>query len=120
MDPNRSLAANGLGALFAAALVSASAAAERASPIAAGHALAREACAACHRVDRAQKPPPPVREDRSAAVPAPSFLAIARDKRNTRARLRLVITRPRHPMREQSFDRGDLDAIIAYILSLRR
>jgi len=88
--------------------------------IAAGASLARDACSACHRVSREQKPPAPVFDpDQQAAVHAPSFMSIARDRHKNAAYLRKVITRPHYPMREQSYDKDDLEAIVAYILSLR-
>jgi mono/diheme cytochrome c family protein len=105
-----------------AALVAAAgrAAAAPADRVAEGAALARDACSACHQVSPRQKPPPAVYDpDQAANVPAPSFMKIARDRRKTAAYLRQVITRPHYPMREQSFDPNDLDAIIAYIQSLR-
>ena len=88
--------------------------------IAYGATLARDACSACHQVTPRQKPPPPVfNPDEEASVAAPSFMKIARDNRTNATFLRKVITRPHYPMREQSYDRDDLDAIVAYILSLR-
>ena len=93
---------------------------DRKAQIVAGASLARDACSACHRVSRQQKPPAPVFDpDQQAAVHAPSFMSIARDRHKNAAYLRNVITRPHYPMREQSYDKDDLEAIVAYILSLR-
>jgi mono/diheme cytochrome c family protein len=95
-------------------------AAERNGKVSAGETLARDACSACHQVSLRQKPPPPVfDQDEQAGVRAPSFMVLARDPRKNATYLRKVITRPHYPMREQSFDKDDLDAIIAYIRSLR-
>jgi len=88
--------------------------------IVAGGSLARDACSACHQVSPRQKPPPPVFDpDQQTNVRAPTFMSIARDPRKNAAYLRKVITRPHYPMREQSYDKDDLEAIIAYIQSLR-
>ena len=57
--------------------------------------------------------------DERNGVAAPSFMKIASDPRNTENDLRQIITRPHYPMREQTFEKDDLDAIVAYILSLR-
>lgn len=113
----RALVSSVAAALVAAAGCAAAAPGDR---VAEGAALARDACSACHQVSPQQKPPPAVYDpDQSASVLAPSFMKIARDRRKSPAYLRHVITRPHYPMREQSFDPHDLDAIIAYILSLR-
>jgi len=85
-----------------------------------GKALAREACAACHQVTPEQQPPRPVyNPDEGNAVRAPSFVAIARDPTRTDDYLRAIITRPHYPMREQMIDNEDLEALVAYIGSLR-
>ncbi len=106
--------------LMLAALSATSLAAESGGRIEEGRALAQDACSACHQVSSDQKKPPPVVEERpESGIAAPSFAKIARDRRSNAAFLRKVITRPHYPMREQAFDEDDLDAIIAYILSLR-
>jgi hypothetical protein len=74
----------------------------------------------CHRVTLAQRWPAPVFDpDERNGVAAPSFMKIACDPRNTANHLRQIIKRPHYPMREQTFDKDDLDAIVAYTLSLR-
>ena len=110
----------GFGVGLLGLLAGESSASDRQARVAAGASLARDACSACHQVSPRQTPPAPVFDpDQQATVPAPSFMKIARDRRKDAAYLRRVITRPHYPMREQSFDQDDLDAIIAYILSLR-
>ncbi|HTQ14212.1 MAG TPA: c-type cytochrome [Rhizomicrobium sp.] len=84
-----------------------------------GHQIAVEACSSCHRVERAQAQPQgvPNPEERNAVM-APSFAAIASDTRDNDAFLRQAITAPKHPMREQEWQKADLDAVVAYIRSL--
>jgi mono/diheme cytochrome c family protein len=95
-------------------------AAEPKGLVAEGAALSRDACSACHQVSPRQKPPPPVFDaDQAVGIPAPSFMKIASDRQNSAADLQRMITRPHYPMREQAYDKDDLDAIVAYILSLR-
>jgi mono/diheme cytochrome c family protein len=116
----RKLQASAVAALFLSLFAAEGHASDRQARVAAGASLARDACSACHQVSRAQKRPAPVFDpDQQAGVPAPSFMKIARDPRKDAAYLRGVITRPHYPMREQSYDKDDLDAIVAYILSLR-
>lgn len=87
--------------------------------IAAGKAFAELACSSCHQVSADQPPPAPVYDsDTKSGVPAPSFLAIAGAPGVGAARLHAVITHPHYPMREQLIGDDDLDAVIAYILSL--
>src|SRR5262245_24844344 len=86
-----------------------------------GKALAQEYCSACHRVTPEQAQPPDVAVDTGSGTetyPAPSFARIARTDR-TEVQLRDRITNPHYPMREQQFIPEELDAIVAYILSLR-
>lgn len=84
-----------------------------------GRTLSIQACSACHQVTDAQTPPPAVlNPDTLENVPPPSFTQIGRKYgRDTKA-LRTFIRAPAHPMREQKFLPHDLDAIVAYILSL--
>jgi len=86
-----------------------------------GKSLAQQYCAACHRVAREQDQPPDVTVDTGTGTEtfqAPSFARIAGAGR-TEAELRARITNPHYPMREQQFIPEELDAIVAYILSLR-
>jgi len=87
-----------------------------------GKSLAEQYCSACHRVSREQDQPPAVAVDSSPGaetVQAPSFARIAAKPDRTAAQLRERIMNPHYPMREQQFIPEELDAIVAYILSLR-
>jgi mono/diheme cytochrome c family protein len=89
--------------------------------VAAGRELAAVACAACHQITPEQRKPPRVTSpDDPRGIEAPSFMEIAHVFGRDVSGLRQMITRPHYPMREQSFDPGDLDGIIAYIESLHR
>lgn len=87
-----------------------------------GVALATDYCSACHRVQPAQPQPPPVIIDESTsqeAIPAPSFREIARRPGRDENYLRALIQAPHFPMREQQIIPEELDAIVAYITSLK-
>jgi cytochrome c len=87
-----------------------------------GRWLAREYCAACHRTAKDQPPPPDVAFDTGSGiekVAAPSFAHIAARVDRSEAELRRLILVPHYPMREQQLLPDELDAILAYILSLR-
>jgi len=87
-----------------------------------GKTLAQQYCAACHRVTREQAQPPDVAVDTGTGTEtyqAPSFARIAARPDRSEAYLRARITNPHYPMREQEFIPEELDAIVAYILSLR-
>ncbi|MGE0120185.1 MAG: cytochrome c [Dongiaceae bacterium] len=108
---------------FAAALIAGGAGAAFADSLTAddGRWLAREYCAACHRTAKDQPTPPAVAFDTGSGieeVAAPSFARIARADRGE-AELRRLILLPHYPMREQQLLPDELDAILAYILSLR-
>ena len=119
MHPGKTLTGMAVG-LWLVGLLASKAAAGSEGQISEGASLARDACSACHQVSPDQKPPPPVIEEKpETGIPAPSFMKIARDRRNTAARLRKVLAAPHYPMREQKLDREDEDAIISYIRSLR-
>ena len=107
-------------AAFAAADAGASAAAGLTA--ADGKSLAQQYCTACHRVTKEQAQPPDVVVDTGTGpetFPAPSFARIAARSDRTEAQLRERILNPHYPMRAQQFIPEELDAIIAYILSLR-
>lgn len=88
--------------------------------IAMGREIAVDACSACHRVTSAQPNPRSVLDaDSGDYISAPGFLEIARTRGGDPAYLHQFITRPKHPMREQMWNDADLQAIIAYIQSLR-
>jgi mono/diheme cytochrome c family protein len=104
--------------LCAAALVAvaAPAAAEES-----GRDLARQYCAACHRVSAEQAAPPNVVVETGTGpeeYAAPSFRRIAARAERSADRLREKIEAPHYPMREQQFVPEELEAIVAYILSL--
>lgn len=87
-----------------------------------GKALAQQYCSACHRVAQEQAQPPDVVVDTGSgpeSYQAPNFAQIAARPDRTEAELRKRIQNPHYPMREQQFIPEELDAIIAYILSLR-
>jgi mono/diheme cytochrome c family protein len=90
--------------------------------MAVGAALASDYCAACHRVTVGQPAPPPVMMKESTseeAIPAPSFRDIAQRPGRDAGYLRGFIEAPHFPMPEQLFIPEELDAIIAYITSLK-
>jgi len=87
-----------------------------------GKALAQQYCSACHRVAQEQAQPPDVVVDTGSGpetYQAPSFAQIATRPDRTEAELRRLIQNPHYPMREQQFIPEELEAIIAYIRSLR-
>ena len=105
------LAAAGGGAAGAAGLTAAD-----------GKSLAQQYCVACHRVTKEQAQPPDVVVDTGTGpetFQAPSFARIAARPDRTEAQLGERISNPHYPMRAQQFVPEELDAIIAYILSLR-
>ena len=85
-----------------------------------GRTVAERACANCHQVSREQPVPPPVADARTGArVAAPSFMAIARDRRKDAVFLRAFLKLPHYPMPDQSVPSGDIPYLVEYILSLR-
>jgi mono/diheme cytochrome c family protein len=87
-----------------------------------GKSLAQQYCVACHRVTKEQAQPPDVVVDTGTGpdtFQAPSFARIAARPDRTEAQLRERILNPHYPMRAQQFIPEELDAIVAYILSLR-
>ena len=87
-----------------------------------GKSLAQQYCTACHRVTQEQAQPPDVVVDTGSgpeAFQAPSFARVATRPDRTEAELRERILNPHYPMRAQQFIPEELDAIVAYILSLR-
>ncbi len=110
--------------LVAAALATANVGAAAAGGLTAadGKSLAQQYCTACHRVTQEQAQPPDVVVDTGSGpetFQAPSFGRIAARADRTEAQLRERILNPHYPMREQQFIPEELDAIVAYILSLR-
>lgn len=105
--------------LAAAALLAAAPTAADGTPD--GQDLARQYCSACHRVAADQAPPPAVLVDTGSGpeeYQAPSFRIIATRAERSADELRDKIQAPHYPMREQQFLPEELEAIIAYILSL--
>jgi mono/diheme cytochrome c family protein len=87
-----------------------------------GKSLAQQYCSACHRVTQEQAQPPDVVVDTGSGpetFQAPNFARIAARTDRTEAQLRERILNPHYPMRAQQFIPEELDAIVAYILSLR-
>src|SRR5215813_3481056 len=110
--------------VLAIAILSAGAPAAQAGGLTAadGKALAQQYCSACHRVAQEQAQPPDVVVDTGSGpetYQAPSFAQIATRPDRTEAELRRLIQNPHYPMREQQFIPEELEAIIAYIRSLR-
>ena len=77
-----------------------------------GLRVARQWCAACHVVSRDMPPP--------TADAAPSFPGIAARPNTTETRLRVFLQTPHANMPNWQLSRGELDAVVAYILSLGR
>lgn len=76
-------------------------------------------CSSCHQVTASQTPPKPVYDaDHREYIPAPSFAAIARMDYATPRFLHEFITAPSQPMPEHKIRPQDVDAVVAYILSL--
>jgi mono/diheme cytochrome c family protein len=77
----------------------------------AGHALARQWCAACHLVAPG--------EGRSSDA-APAFEAVARRPATTETSLRVFLQTPHRQMPNYTLTRQETDDVVAYILGLRR
>lgn len=74
----------------------------------------------CHRISQEQPQPLAIWEpDEMESVQAPTFSAIANKYASQDKELRAYILAPDHPMRGQNWRDSDLDALIAYIKSLR-
>jgi mono/diheme cytochrome c family protein len=87
-----------------------------------GRALAEQYCAGCHRVTDTQAIPPPVMvetETGSETVKAPSFWLAAHQEGRDEAYFRGYLHNPRDPMPEEPLEQGELDAVVAYLISLR-
>lgn len=78
---------------------------------AAGYMFAREACAQCHVVTDNQPQP--------YALAVPSFFDIANDSAATVSSLNAFLRTPHDRMPDFILKQGDVDNVIAYILSLR-
>jgi mono/diheme cytochrome c family protein len=84
--------------------------AQEAGDAAAGAALARTWCSECHLVDRRQ-----VRGNDAV----PPFAAIAAMPSTTSMSLRAFLTTPHGRMPDLRLSRGEIDDVVAYILSLQ-
>jgi mono/diheme cytochrome c family protein len=84
------------------------ASAQTPSSIGRGQFIAEEKCAGCHAMGGGVQ-----------GVTAPSFRAIAARPNITAERLRDLITTPKHPMPATPLGSAELDAVVAYIRSLR-
>lgn len=87
---------------------------------AAGRSLAIDACSACHKVTAGQVRPGPVLDsDEGVSIQAPDFTWIARKYARRPRALARYIQAPVHPMREQNWDAGDLESVVAFIRTIR-
>ena len=77
----------------------------------AGHALARQWCAACHLVAPGEG---------RASDAAPAFEAVARRPSTTETGLRVFLQSPHQRMPNYTLTRQETDDVVAYILGLRR
>jgi mono/diheme cytochrome c family protein len=74
-----------------------------------GHRLARQWCASCHQVEPGG----------GTSDLAPGFQVIADDPVRTPERLRVWLNDPHPPMPKLPLSRQEIDAILAYLDSLR-
>jgi cytochrome c len=79
---------------------------------AAGRALAQRWCDTCHVVDQEQQ--------RGTSTGAPTFTAIASMKSTTPMALRVFLQTPHGRMPDLHLTRGEIDDVVAYIVSLKR
>ena len=98
--------------LLPLALVAGTASAQQQPMAGEGLRVARQWCAACHAVSRDMPPP--------AADAAPSFPSVAARASTTESSLRVFLQTPHANMPNWQLSRTDLDAVVAYILSLGR
>ena len=78
------------------------------STVGRGQFIAEERCGGCHKLGAAVQ-----------GTAAPSFIALAARSNLTAERLKDLITTPKHPMPATPLEPAELDAVVAYILSLR-
>lgn len=98
--------------LLPLALVAGTASAQQQPMAGEGLRVARQWCATCHVVSRDMSPP--------AADAAPSFPSVAARASTTESSLRVFLQTPHANMPNWQLSRTDLDAVVAYILSLGR
>lgn len=97
----------GAAAMALATFWNGAAAQDRASQ---GREIARTWCAACHVVDDAAA---------AGSDAAPPFAVIAKDPAISPDRLRTWLADPHPPMPNLALDREEIEALVAYIDSLR-
>lgn len=98
--------------LTAATLLMGPALAQAPPPLATeGARLAQQWCANCHAIAPGQQPP--------TGDAASSFPAIARMTSTTEMSLRVFLQTPHVNMPDYQLTRNEMDAVVAYILSLR-
>lgn len=110
------------GALLVLAVASGPVAKADEDPVARGQALAKQYCAGCHRVAFEQAIPPPVlieTETGEEEFKAPSFWQAAHQENRDAAYFRSYIHAPRDPMPAEPLEPKELEAIVAYLMSLR-
>jgi len=76
-----------------------------------GSRIAKVWCANCHVVADGQSVP--------AQSDAPSFAELAAKEDQSETKLQGFLLTPRHPMPPLNLSRAEMDAVIAYILSLK-
>jgi mono/diheme cytochrome c family protein len=87
-----------------------------------GQILAKRYCSGCHRVTGDQAIPPPVMVETETGemdVKAPSFWQAAHQEGRDEVYFRSYLHAPRDPMPEEPLEPAELDAIVAYLMSLR-
>jgi mono/diheme cytochrome c family protein len=87
-----------------------------------GQTLAKRYCSGCHRVTADQAIPPPVMVETETGqmdVKAPSFWQAAHQEGRDDGYFRGYLHAPRDPMPEEPLEPAELDAIVAYLMSLR-
>ena len=87
-----------------------------------GQTLAKRYCSGCHRVTGDQAIPPPVTVETETGqmdVKAPTFWQAAHQEGRDEAYFRSYLHAPRDPMPEEPLEPAELDAIVAYLMSLR-
>jgi mono/diheme cytochrome c family protein len=90
--------------------VAGSAAAAEGADVARGHALARAWCASCHAVEPGAE---------AAFADIPEFSAVARMPSTTSPALHAFLSTPHGDMPDIKLKKGQIDAVVAYILSLK-
>lgn len=87
-----------------------------------GQTLAKRYCSGCHRVTGDQAIPPPVTVETETGqmdVKAPTFWQAAHQEGRDEVYFRSYLHAPRDPMPEEPLEPAELDAIVAYLMSLR-